>query len=503
MGIHYRIVARAAGAAGALTGIAMLPALAVSLFFREYREAAGFALSFVAVLLLAAATLLPARVWARTGGGRSERGPHGAGESEPGPRDGMLIVSVWWIASSLLGGLPYAICGLGIGPADALFESASGFTTTGATVLRGLSELPRGLLLWRSTTGWIGGIETLAASLAMLPLAGAGYASAQAEASANPAERLPARERGAQTRLCVLYAGSTLLLFLLLIAARTRPFDALLLALGAISTSGFSGGDGFPAISGAAAFFLCAFMLLAAVNFTLYRRFSARRAKLLAKDEELRCFFLICGCSAVAVSLCLLLAFPQENAAGGVGNAFFETISALTTTGYHRAEVFAWPPFCKILLLGLLLTGGCAASTASGLKVGRVVILLRLVRRNISIRLHPNAVLPIKFDGRAVPTDTVNAIAAHAMLCVAVFFVATALVSLGSAGGVSASAFGVLACMSNAGPGMAAAHAALGTAAWAAHSAPIKLFLSFLMILGRLEFTTVLLLFTPRYWKNV
>ncbi|MDR2088345.1 MAG: hypothetical protein LBP73_03200 [Clostridiales Family XIII bacterium] len=489
MGIQYRIVARAAGAASALTGIAMLPALAASLLFREFRAAAGFALCLAAALLLAGALILAARARA------------GAAKPELKPRDGMFIVSVWWIVSSLLGGLPYAACGLGIGPADAVFESASGFTTTGATVLNGLSALPRGLLLWRATTGWIGGLGILAASLAMLPLAGGGYAAAQAEASANPAERLSAREHGAPARFCALYAGSTLLLFLFLNIARVKPFDALLLALGAVSTSGFSGGGDLLEIPGAAAFPLCAFMLLAAVNFTLYRRLSARRAKLLATDEELRCFFLICLCAVAATALCLLLASPQGNAARSAGDAFFEAISALTTTGYHRAAVFDWPPFCKIVLLGLMLTGGCAASTASGLKVGRVVILLRLVRRNISVRLHPNAVLPIKFDGRAVPADTVNAIAAHAMLCVAVFFAATTLVSLDGAGG--AAAFGVLACMSNAGPGMAAAHGALAAVAWAAYSPPTKLFLSFLMILGRLEFTTVLLLFTPRYWKNV
>jgi trk system potassium uptake protein TrkH len=491
MGIKYRVVARAVGAAGALTGIAMLPALAVSLSFREYREAAGFAICFAATLLLAGAALLAARL--RGGDNREHRA-----------RDGILIVSVWWIASSVLGGLPYVACGVLGDPADAVFESASGFTTTGVTILSGLSALPRGVLLWRSTTGWIGGLEILAASFAVLPLAGAGYAAAQAESSANLSERLPAREHGALSRLCSFYVGSSLILFLFLNAAGTAPFDALLLALGATSTSGFSGYDGGSLdISGAAAFILCPFMLLAAVNFTFYRRLSTRRAGMLARDEELRAFFLIALCAAAAIAVDLLAAAPlsRENAAQSVGNAFFEAISAITTTGYHRADVSLWPAFCKILLLLLMLTGGCVASVASGVKVGRIVILLRLVQRNISIRLHPNAVLTIKFDGKAAPTDTVNAIAAHAMLCIAVFFIATAIVSAGGASG-SAAAFDVLACMSNAGPGMTAAQGALAAADPAAYSLPIKLFLSFLMILGRLEFTTVLLLFTPRYWKN-
>jgi trk system potassium uptake protein TrkH len=490
--MRYRIAARTVGAAGAVTGISMLPSLAVSLFSGEYREAAGFALCAAASLAIAGAISLAAR-------------PRAGDDREFKARDGMLALSLWWIAASVLGALPYMACGVPIGPADAVFESASGFTTTGATVLSEPSALPRGLLLWRSVTGWVGGLGILAASFALLPLAGAGYAAAQAESSLNLSERLPARERGALPRLCAFYAGSTLILFLFLCMAGTGPFDALLLALGAVSTSGFSNCDGGALdISGAAAFFLCAFMLLAAVNFTRFLRFSARRLGRLARDEELRCFFLICCCASLAIAAFLLLGFPpaREDAAQSVGNAFFEAVSALTTTGCHRADVSAWPPFCRNLLLCLLLTGGCAASVAGGIKVGRLVILLRLVRRNISVRLHPNAVLPIKFDGKAAPTDAVNAIAAHAMLCIAVFFVATAVVSADGAGDSAVSVFGVLACMSNAGPGAAAAHPGLAGAAWAVYSPPIKLFLSFLMILGRLEFTTVLLPVTPRYWKN-
>ena len=489
MGIKYRIVARAAGTAGALTGIAMLPSLAVALFFREHREAAGFAVYIVVAFLLAGAILLPLR--SRT-----------AVDPEPRARDGMLVVSVWWLVSSLLGGLPYMVCGVLNGPADAVFESTSGFTTTGATVLNALADLPRAVLLWRSTTGWVGGLEVLAASFAMLPVIGAGHAIAQIESSTSLAERLPVRERGAALRLLFVYAGSTLLLFLLLRIASTGSFDALILALGAISTAGFSGGAGGTVeTSGAAAFFLCVSMLFAAVNFTIYRRFSTRRSRRILQDEELRCFFLICCCASVAIGLCLLIALPRGNAFRDVGNAFFETVSALTTTGYHRTAVFDWPPFCKLILLLSALIGGCVASTASGMKVSRFVILLRLLRRNISVRLHPNAVLSIKFDGKAAPTDAVNAVAAHAMLWMAVFFIAMTIVSFDGAGETGDSVFDVLACMSNAGPAITT-NAAPAATAWSAYGPPTKLFLSFLMILGRLEFTAVLLLFTPRYWRN-
>jgi trk system potassium uptake protein TrkH len=480
---------RAVGAASALTGVAMLPALLVSLFFREYREANGFLLCIALTFLLAGAVFLATRTRA-------------AARPEMKPRDGMLIVSVWWIASTVLSGLPYMLCGVTGGPADALFEAASGFTTTGATILHDPAALSRGVALWRSLTGWAGGFEILAVSLAMLPLAGAGYAVAQAESSAGLSERPPVRERGALFRLLAGYAGGTLLLFLLLNLASTRPFDALLFALGTVSTSGLSGAaageTGTVGISGAAGFLLCAFMLASAVNCTLYRRISARRAKLLLRDEELRCFFLLFCAAAVAIGLVLLLASAPGRAAQNIGNAFFEAASALTTPGFHRADVSSWPPFCKLVLLLLTLTGGCAASTAGGVKVGRVVILLRLLQRNISVRLHPNAVLPVKFDGKTVPADTVSAIASYAMLHVAVFFIATAVVSLDGAGGPAAAAFCVLACMNNAGP----AASALGATTFTAYGGPVKAFLGFLMILGRLEFTTALLLFTPRYWKN-
>jgi trk system potassium uptake protein TrkH len=490
MGIHYRIVARAAGAASALTGAAMLPALLVSLFFREFREAGGFALSCAVLLLPAAAVIWITR-------------PRSIIKPEQKLRDSMLVVSVWWIVSSVLGGLPYLLCGVFDNPADAVFESASGFTTTGATVLFGLPDLPRGVLFWRAVTGWLGGIEILAVSLAVLPIAGVGYAAAQVESSAGLSERLPAREHGAARRLCVVYAGFTLLLFLFLSGVSIKPFDALIFAFGAISTSGFSNRDGgMDGIPGAAAFILCVFMLLAAVNFTLYHRIRARRLRSLLHNEELRAFLLILCGAVVLIVLGLLLAFPPGAAFKNVGNAFFEAASALTTTGFHGAAGFAWPSFCRIILLFLMLTGGCAVSTASGLKVGRVVILFRLLRRNISVRLHPNAVLPIKFDGKAVPTDMVNAIASYAMLYAAVFFLSTLLVSFDGGGDLVSSVASVLACMSNAGPGIEAAAPSFDAAAWLAHSPPIKLFLSLLMIAGRLEFATVLLLFAPRYWKN-
>jgi trk system potassium uptake protein TrkH len=244
-------------------------------------------------------------------------------------------------------------------------------------------------------------------------------------------------------------------------------------------------------------------MLLAAVNFTSFRRIGARRAASRAQNEELRRFFVIFCCAAVLIFLDLLLTSPLGLAPQNMGNALFEAASAISTVGFHGDGVSAWPSFCGLVLLCLMLTGGCAVSASGGLKVGRVVILFRLLRRNISVRLHPKAVLPIKFDGRTVSADAASAVAAYGMMYAAVFAVSAVIVSADGAGGESAaSVFGVLACMSNAGPGMTAVHPGLAPAAWAAYSGPVKLFFVFLMILGRLEFTNMLMLFTPRYWKN-
>jgi trk system potassium uptake protein TrkH len=490
MGIHYTVVARTIGAAGAVDGLAMLPALAVALFFREYRETGGFALCAAASLLLAGASFIIARA-----GSADDK----ADDKDVKPRDGMFIVFVWWITSVVLGGLPYIACGVLPSPAEALFESASGFTTTGVTVLGGLSELPRSIILWRAGTGWLGGFEIIALSLAVLPIIGAAHAAARPDSAGMP-EQMPARDRGGAALLCAFCAGATLLLVLLLAAARVNPFDALILALGTVSTCGFSGGsDEIPEAAGA---ILCVFMLFASVNFTLYRRMRTSRNNPPHRDEELRCFLLIFCCAAVIIYLDLLLTSESSDKFRIIGNAFFEAASAISTTGFHGAAVFSWPSLCKILLLCLMLTGGCFVSAAGGLKVSRVVILFRLLRRNISVRLHPNAVLPIKFDGRAVPADITSAAAAHGMLFVAVFVAAVMIVSFDGAGNTAGAVFGVLACMSNAGPGMAAVYPGLGPSAWASYGGPAKLFFGFLMILGRLELSSVLILFTPRYWKN-
>ncbi|MDR1246748.1 MAG: hypothetical protein LBK57_06935 [Clostridiales Family XIII bacterium] len=484
MSINYLAVARTISASGALTGVAMILVTPVSLCFREYSEAGGLALCAAASLLVAGAFALFARV------------PNAAPAPELKPRDAMLTVCVWWLTSSVLGGLPYIICGVA-GAADAVFESVSGFTTTGLTVLDRLSDLPQSIVLWRAATGWMGGLEISAFLTAALG------ATMRAETLPGRAERTPARKRAAAARFCAAYAGVTLLLVLLLAAARTKPFDALIVALGTVSTCGFSGAGGLEEITSAAKGILSAFMLLAAVNFMFFRRFQTRRADTRAQDEELRRFLFIFCAATVLIGLDLLSTSSVARAPQNFGNAFFETASAISTTGFHGAGVYSWPSFCKISLLCLMITGGCAVSATGGLKVSRIVILLRLLQRNISVRLHPNAVLPVKFDGRAVPADTASAIAAHGMLYIAVFAAATLIVSADGAGGESAaSVFGVLACMSNAGPGMAVLHPELASAAWAVYGAPVKLFFGFLMILGRLEFTSMLVLFTPRYWKN-
>ncbi|MDR3295404.1 MAG: TrkH family potassium uptake protein [Clostridiales Family XIII bacterium] len=501
MGINYLTVLRIAGFSAGITGIAILPSLAVSFLCAEYDAAARLA-PCAAVLILAA--LLGFRFSAPGFSALLHPGAahlHALREhAEPGPRAVILLSVLWWLFSSVFGAVPYLACGLFEHAADAFFESVSGFTTTGATLIGDVEALPRSLLLWRSTTGWLGGLEILFVAAVLIPFAaGAHPHPAHAETAAGLPERPFSKNSGSGRMLLAIYSALTLLLFLLL-SPGMKPFDALIHSMGTISTGGFSNfNDGAAHFSGtSAAWILTVFMMLAALSSMQYFRMLSRRWGAFVQDAEMRYFLAMACVAAILLSLSLHFAPSAMRPARSAGSAFFEAAATLSTTGYSVADYDLWPTFCQATLFLLMFVGGCSASPAGGMKVFRIVILFKLIHRNISLRLHPNAVVPIKFDGKTPGADWVSAVAGHALLYIAVFFSGTLLLSLDGADMLS-SLSGVAACMGNIGPGFAQVGPGDG---YTVFSAGAKLLLSLLMIAGRLELTAAVMLLTPLYWSG-
>jgi trk system potassium uptake protein TrkH len=464
-----------------------IPAL-VSLFFNEYAVSGGF--TVCAVIITGAAALVVKLTGSRL-------------RFEMKPRDAIAAVTLCWFASSLLGAAPYMVCGVTYSAADAFFESASGFTTTGATCFAELEDLPRGILLWRSLTGWLGGLEIIALTLGILPVYASNQLSVQFESSVLLSERYLPKSGGISRLFYTIYFGFTILLSICYLFGGMNFFDALTHSMGVVSTSGFSnydiGASSFN--SGFINWITSAAMLFAAMNFTLYYRLFTGRRRLILKDEELRSYLALFACTSVLIAVSLISTNAADASNTPVQDlelAVFEAAATLSTTGMRNADYTLWPPFCQMILLSLMAAGGCSASPAGGLKIVRGLIVFKLIRRNISRRLHPNAFVSIKLDGKPVPSDVSAAVAGHAMLYASALLLGTLFVSIGETDHMTA--FGsVISCLGNIGSGFSqdGAFASYASSPWA-----IKLFLSFLMIAGRLELTTALLVFTRQFWSN-
>jgi trk system potassium uptake protein TrkH len=412
------------------------------------------------------------------------------------PRDGFLVVSAAWVMVSIFGALPYLMTGT-LGATDALFEAASGFTTTGSTVMTRIEGAPAGLLFWRSLTQWLGGMGIIVLAVAVLPLLGIGGMQLfQAEVPGPVTGKLTPRIADTARRLWFVYVGLTLAAFLSYLLAGMSAFDAVCHAFTTLATGGFSTRDASIAAfeSPLIEWLVVFFMLAAGTNFVLHYRLLTGRFGEVARDDELR-FYL--GLVAVATALaCWILA---RHAAGDapLRTAAFQVVSIVTTTGYASADFEAWPDFGVLLLFNLLVVGAMAGSTAGGIKSMRVLIGIRALSRMVSILPHRRGMRSLRYGGRAVADDVTNGIF--------VFFVAylglaglAGLVVASAGYDVSTALSASLTAIGNVGPGIGEVGPFDNFAHFPGY---VKLVLVFCMIAGRLEILTVLALFSPRFWR--
>ena len=415
-------------------------------------------------------------------------------------RDGYATVALAWIMLSLFGATPYLFSRVISHYADALFETISGLTTTGSTILSAVENLPRSILLWRSETQWMGGMGVLVLFLALMPKLGDGAVYLMRAESPGPikSKLVPKLSQTAKI-LYGIYVGLTALETLSLRIAGMSWFDSLNHAFTTIATGGFSvRNDGVSAYgSGAIVWILTVFAFLAGVNFGLMFALLCGKWRQVLRSEELRTYMIIVATATALICLDLCL---QNGIA--VGQAFtdaaFQVTTIITTTGFATRDFALWPTFSRCVLVALMYVGGCAGSTAGGMKVSRLLLLGKSLRRDLQRILHPNRVSPIRIDGEVVAERTVTS--AHTFQ-VAYLFVAiagTLIVALDDLG-FTESLVASLTCISNVGPGLGV----LGPMSnFGALSDLSKYTLSLVMLMGRLELMPILVLLSPATWRG-
>ena len=480
--MNRRVVLRVLGVLLAAIGAAMLPAAVFALVDGSY-DLPALLLSAGISLFTGLALVLGLR-----------------GKTDLGVRDGFAIVTFGWLGSAVFGALPYLLSGAVHGPVDALFESMSGFTTTGATVFSNVEALPRGLLFWRSTTHWLGGMGIVVLSVAILPALGVGGMQLfQAEVPGPTADRLSPRIQNTAKILWGVYVGLSALEVVLLMLGGMGAFDSVCHTFGTMATGGFSTKNASIGHYSSAYIqaVITVFMFLAGANFSLHYWLLKGRVKGYWKDEEFR-FYSIVALAAIALLWLNLVLRMGENPLHGLQLASFQAVSILTTTGYGTADYLLWGFAAQILLLLLMFFGGCAGSTGGGMKHMRVLLLGKHGLRELRRLLHRHAVFRVKLSGRMVQDDVMMNVLGFFLLYVLLFAVGTLVVSalgldLATAVGATAATLG------NIGPGLGEVGPA---STYSDVPAAAKGVLTVLMLLGRLELFTVLVVLTPMFWKR-
>lgn len=414
-------------------------------------------------------------------------------------RDSFVVVTAGWLLVSAFGALPFRLSGHMPSFADAFFESMSGFTTTGGSVLVRVEDLPHGLLFWRSLTHWLGGMGIIVLSLAILPLAGVGGTQLyKAEMPGPTPDKITPRVQQTAKMLWGVYVTLTAAETLLLLAGGLNLHEALCQAFGTMGTGGFS--TRTASIAGFDSLFVEAvivvFMVLAGMNFTLHFHGLRGRFSTYWKSEECRFYLGILGVFAALLAANNVLTGtyrPFE----AVRHSVFQVVSIATTTGFATADFGAWAPSAQLILLFLMFVGGCAGSTGGSIKVLRVMIILKQGLAELKKMLHPRAVIPVRVDARSIPPNVVINILGFMFLYLGLLVTATFAMTLMGIDLVT-SFSGVAASLGNIGPGLGV----VGPAG-SFHDIPAagKWLLSFCMLAGRLEIYAVLVLFTRDFWK--
>lgn len=479
--MNYKLVIQFLGKILMLESVFMIPALIVS-FIYGGEDAPAFLIS-MGILLATGYGMSCVR----------------AEKTKMYARDGLMIVSLAWVLVSFFGALPAYIDRSIPNLVDAFFESISGFTTTGSSILREVESLPKGILFWRSLSHWFGGMGVLVFSVILLPsMSGQTQHLMRAESPGPTMNKLVPRIKDTSKILYGIYAVMTVACVIALLLAGMPLYDALIHAFGAAGTGGFSNKNTSVAFydSTAVDMILSVFMILFGINFSIYFMLLKRKFSEINRNDELKMFLLIVGVST------LLITVNIWGESGGVFKAFryafFQVSTIISTTGYATADFNLWPAMSKFILVLLMFAGSCAGSTAGGLKQIRLVVMFKAARRSARKLAHPRSVVPIRADGKVVSDEQVMNIGVFVFAYIAIIAGAVILISADNFD-METSFSAVLATISNIGPGFGVVGPVGNFADFSAFS---KLVLCFCMLAGRLEIFPLLFMFRTSSWKR-
>lgn len=417
-------------------------------------------------------------------------------------RDGFLIAALFWVSASLLGSIPYLLYGVFSNPVDALFESTAGFTTTGASVINDIEALPHGILLWRNMSQWLGGMGIVVLAIAVLPRLSIGGGRLMAlEAPGPTTERLTPRIAETAKNIWLVYVALSVLLMTILALSGMPVFDSIAHSFSTMSTGGFSprnmsiGHYGSPLVEAV----ITVFMFIAGMNFVVHYLIMKGKIRDALKGTELKFYFVFIAVMVAVVSFNL-------NGAGtfnGLGESFryavFQVVSIGTGTGYSSADFGAWPALSTFLLIILMIAGGCSGSTTGAVKQSRILVMAAKCYRELRKLVYPNIVSPVRFDGKPLENSAVSNVASFLLLYASGIIIGTGLIiSLENASLLTAFSAAVSA-IGNVGPGLGSVGPSENYAALADSTKGV---LSLLMITGRLELYTILVLFIPDFWRR-
>lgn len=480
--MNIRLVVNLLGKALAVEGALMLPSLLVSLY---YDGGDWLALLLAAMLVSAVGGALAMLVR-----------PH---NDNLRAREGFAAVALIWVFMSMFGALPFYFHGSIPVYTDCFFETVSGFTTTGATILKDVEALPRGLLFWRSFTHWVGGMGVLVLSLALIPHMGARSQHLLKAESTGPAPGKLVPHIGKSSKILYeLYLALSIIHFAALLLCGLDWYDSLIHMFGSAGTGGFSnynasvGHFQSPAVDAVTA----TFMLLFGVNFTMYYLLLNKQWRMVLKNEELRLYLGIVAGSVVLIAINILPSVGNWWEA--LRQSYFQVSSIITTTGYSTANFDLWPQLSRTILVVLMLLGACAGSTGGGIKMVRLALLFKAMARQVKQAIRPRSVATIKMDGRPVDEVTISRVLVFFFGYLLIILVAMLIVSVDNFS-FETNLTAVLSAISNIGPGLGAVGP---TGNFAGFSILSKWVLSICMLVGRLEIYPILMLFAPSIWRK-
>ncbi len=480
--MNRRMVLYMVGSVIKIEALLMLLPLIVSLIYSEKASAVSFLISIAIALALGFAMTLIVK----------------PGSKVIYAKEGFVTVALSWLFLSLVGSLPFVISGEIPSFIDAFFETVSGFTTTGASILTDVEAMSHGMLFWRSFTHWVGGMGVLVFVMAIIPsFSDRSIHLLRAEVPGPVVGKLVPKLRQTARILYIIYIALTLIEIILLLIGKMPLYDSIVHAFGTAGTGGFGiKGDSIGSYNSYLQWIITVFMLLFGVNFNLYYFIIMGKIKTALKSTELWVYLGLVMGSTALITINILPFF--ESFSSSLKHAAFQVASIITTTGYATTDFDKWPVFSKTILLLLMFIGACAGSTGGGIKVSRVVMLIKNCKRELQRMLHPRSVAVVRFEGKRVDNTTINAVSSYLAIytlffCLIVFIIGIENFDLET--NISA----VAACFNNIGPGFGRVGAAMNYSEFSGLS---KIVLSIAMLLGRLEIYPIILTLSPSTWSK-